>query len=76
MVGEQPVLDERLRIKEQVDAFASGQLVLAADLGERPLVGLQRPLDRLVDLLAHSSQRYALRGRKLRAGGLRTIGRR
>ena len=65
VVGEQPILDERPRIEEQVDTFAGGQLVLPADLGERPLVGLQRPLDRLVDLLAHCRPRYALR---LRSG--------
>ena len=55
VVGEQPVLDERLRVEQQVDALAGRQLVLPADLGERPLVGLQRPLDRLVDLLAHGA---------------------
>ena len=77
VVGEQRVLDERLRVEQQVDAFAGRQLVLAADLGQRPLVGLQGPRDRRVDLLAHASQRYALDGPSSSAPvGLRTIGRR
>ena len=65
VVGEQAVLDERLGVEEEVDALACRQLVLPADLGERPLVGLQRPFDRRVDLFAHRVPTVRVRGHSL-----------
>ena len=54
-VGEHAVLDERAGVEQQVDALAGRQLALAADLLERPLVGRDRPLDGVVDLVPASS---------------------
>ena len=53
-VGEHAVLDERAGVEQQVDALAGGQLALAADLLQGPLVGRQRSLHGVVDLLTHA----------------------
>ena len=53
LLASRPSSTNDCGVEEEVDALACRQLVLPADLGERPLVGLQRPLDRRVDLFAH-----------------------
>ena len=52
-VGEHAVLDERARVEQQVDALAGGQLALAPELLQAPLVGRERSLHGVVDLLTH-----------------------
>jgi len=54
-VGEEPVLDERPQVEEEVEPLADGELVLLAQLGQVPGAASQRLLAELPRPLGHAA---------------------